>query len=559
VLRAAVRGQRRNVAVAAVLFTSYQVGESLVPLVIGAVIDRGVATGDGGAMARWLLVLLASFVLLSYSYMFGARAARRSLVNAEHDLRMDVVRRVLDHRGGAEDGRLPGGLANIATSDAERVSYVNGALAHGVGAILGLGFAAVALLRISIPLGLLVLLGTPPLLWIIHQLGRPLQRRADAEQERAAQAAGIAADLTVGLRVLTGLGAQRAAIERYRGSSRTSLAARLRATTANAWYEGSILTVNGVFLAVVALVGGRLAMGGDISVGELVAAVGLAKFLVEPLQLLGIIGAELAQGRASADRIAAVLAAPPAVAGEDAAGATAATPVRGALRLRGVVEPPLTGLDLDVEAGETVGVVTGDPAAAAALLRCLAREADPAAGRLELDGVPLRDLHPADVRAAILVAEHGAALFDDTVRENVVAAADPALPVGLDRVLKATGADEVVRSLPDGLETPVAERGQSLSGGQRQRIVLARALAAARPVLVLHEPTTAVDSVTEARIAAGVRDLRAGRTTVLVTTSPALLAVTDRVVVIEDGAITAAGTHAELAGAHDGYRAAVLA
>ena len=109
---------------------------------------------------------------------------------------MQLTRRVLDHRGGAETGRLPGSLTSIATSDAERISYVCGSLAHAVGAVCGLIVAAVALLRISIPLGLLVLLGTPALLGVIHLVGGPLQRRADTEQDRAAHATGIAADLS---------------------------------------------------------------------------------------------------------------------------------------------------------------------------------------------------------------------------------------------------------------------------------------------------------------------------------------------------------------------------
>lgn len=552
VLLGAVRGQWRRVAVAAALFTGYQVGETLVPLVIGAVIDRGVATGDSRAIAGWLGVLLAVFVMLSYSYLYGARACRRSLVDAEHDLRMQLTRRVLDHQGGAETGRLPGSLTSIATSDAERISYVNGSVAHGISAVVGLLVAAIALLRISLPLGLLVLLGTPVLLFGIHRLGNPLQHRANAEQERAAHASGIAADLVSGLRVLIGIGAQSAAVERYRGTSQDSLQARLRATTANAWYKGSILIVNGIFLAVVALVGGRLAAQGSITIGELIAAVGLAQFLLDPLQLLGVVSAEFAQGRASAARVASVLAAPPAVG---SGSAVLPTPLRGELRIRGLAFDTLDGFDLDVGAGEILGVVASDPADSDALLRCLAREVEPGAGWVEVDGVKLTDLRPADVRAAMLVANHGAALFEGTVRDNVTAAGS----LDLERVLRSSSADEVAEGLPQGLDTLITERGQTLSGGQRQRIALARAFAADRQILVLHEPTTAVDTVTEARIAAGIRSLRVGMTTVVVTTSPALLASVDRVAVVEGGAVTASGTHAELIRDHEAYRATVLA
>jgi putative ABC transport system ATP-binding protein len=220
------------------------------------------------------------------------------------------------------------------------------------------------------------------------------------------------------------------------------------------------------------------------------------------------------------------------------------------VRLREVSSAELRGLDLHVPAGELLGVVAPDPAVANALLACLGRSVDPDSGVVELDGVALPSLRIDDVRAAMLVAAHDADLFEGTLISNVSTSDS--------RVLAAAGADEVAHALPDGVETELSERGRSLSGGQRQRVALARALAVDAPVLVLHDPTTAVDAVTEARIAGGIRELRGGRTTILVTTSPALLAVVDRVVVLEDGVVSAEGLHHELA-AHDAYRAVVLA
>jgi putative ABC transport system ATP-binding protein len=231
--------------------------------------------------------------------------------------------------------------------------------------------------------------------------------------------------------------------------------------------------------------------------------------------------------------------------------------VSGAVQLRGLGHGPLDGLDLDVDDGETIGVVATDPAVATALLRCLGREADPERGTVELDGTPLADVAPADARAAVLVAAHDAHLFSGTVRENVLAR-DIDTGTGFARAMAAAQADQVAEALPDGADTAVTERGRSLSGGQRQRVALARALAADPPVLVLHDPTTAVDAVTEDRIAAGVRDVRRGRTTIMLTTSPALLAAADRVVLLDGGTLTASGTHAELLHSDAAYRTAVL-
>ncbi|GAA4449289.1 ABC transporter ATP-binding protein [Phytohabitans houttuyneae] len=553
VLGRAIGGQRRHVGLAALFAASHQAGEALVPVVIGVVIDTAVATGSVTRLVLWLAVLAAVFAVLSFSWRFGARAAERASEWAAHDLRVDLTRRILHPGGGAETGRLAGELANIATGDAGRVGGVNVVLPSAIAALTGFLVSAVALLWISVPLGLVVLLGAPPLLWLGHLLGRPLERRSAVEQERAAHASGVAADLVAGLRVLKGIGAERAAVDRYRGTSQESLAATLRAARTQAAHDGAILALTGVFIAAVALVGGRLAASGDISVGDLVAAVGLALFLLNPLQLFAWVNAELAQGRASAKRIAAVLAAPAAVT---AGGARLPDPVRGRVTLTGVHHGPLSGVDLEVAPGELLGVVAPDPAAATALLSALARDADPAEGEVALDGVPLSTLDPADLRGAILVAAHHATLFAGPLLANVTPAY--ATAGGVDRALAAASADEVARSLPDGVDTVLGERAQSLSGGQRQRVALARALAADPPVLVLHDPTTAVDAVTESRIAAGIREIRAGRTTVVVTTSPALLAATDRVAVLDGGTVTAVGRHADLVATDATYRATVL-
>lgn len=552
ILRRSVAAQRRSVGVAALFLIGHQTGEAMVPVLVGVIIDRAVGTGDLRALTGWLLLLGLNFAALSLSYRMGARRSWLADVRADQRLRLLIADRVLDPRGGAEAGRLPGSLTSVAVSDAKRVGIVNFAVPLGLAGVAATVVAAVALLRISLPLGLLILFGTPPLLYLVHLLGKPLERRSEPEQERAARAAGVAADLVAGVRVLKGMGAEPAAVRRYVDTSRSALAATLRATRAQAWYQGAVLAANGLFLALVALVGGRLATQGEISVGGLVAAVGLAQFLIGPLQIFGWVNGQLAQARASASRIAQVLAAPPAVdAGTDP---PPADPL-GALRVRELRHGPIDGLDLAVRPGEFLGVVAPDPAAATALLGCVGREVEPGHGTVELDETPLTAYRPRDARRSVLVAAHDAALFAGSVRENVEAAA-----AGRDvtAALAAAQADEVAAALPDGLDTLVGEQGRSLSGGQRQRIALARALAAQPPVLVLHDPTTAVDAVTESRIAAGVRALRQDRTTVVLTTSPALLAVADRVVVLDGGRARAEGSHAELLHSDPGYRTAVL-
>jgi ABC-type multidrug transport system fused ATPase/permease subunit len=559
VLTRSVKGQIRRVVLGSALGSVHQLGEALVPVLIGVVIDQAVAGRNAGRLALWLGVLAVMYVTLSWSFRLGAKAGERGAEEAAHTLRLAIVSRVLDARGGAEEGRLPGELANVATEDAKRVGAVNMALMAGIWAVSGVIVSAVALLLTSVTLGLIVLLGTPVLLWLGHLLSKPLERRSEAEQDKAAHASGVAADLVAGLRVLKGLGAQQAAVERYRRTSRISLAATLRSARAESWQTGLVLALTGGFIALIALVGGRLALNGSLTLGQLVSAVALALFLLGPLETFAWVNAELAQGRASAARVAEVLATGHTVVGGDD---LVAEPVRGELRLRGVRLGGLDGLDLDLPAGQLTGIAVTDPAGAEALLRCLGREADPESGSVELDGVPLTRLDPAGLRAAVLVAAHDAALFEGSLGANVTPEDDSRSGEGellTGRAMAAACADEVADSLPHGTTTDVGEGGRSLSGGQRQRVLLARALRAGPPVLVVHDPTTAVDTVTEARIADGLREFRQGRTTIVVTNSPALLAVTDHVILLDAGRVGAEGTHADLVRDDAIYRTAVLA
>ena len=522
------------------------------PVLIGVVVDRAIAPGDAGELARLLVVLAAVFCAFSLSYRFSARFARRAIERSAHDVRVAVAARVLDPRGGAAAGRRAGELLSIATLDAARVGQIHQALVTAAGVAAALVVTAVALIGISWGLGVLVLVGLPLLTWALHRIGRLLQERAGAEQEGIARAAAVAADLMSGLRVLKGIGAEAAGAARYRQESRTTLRAALATARVESLYDGATVLLSGSFLAVVALVAASLAMEGTISIGELIAAVGLTQFLVGPLLRLSWAGRLFVEARASAERVAAVLAAPAAVAG-----GTAPPPSGPAdLRFERLSAGPVRGLTLDVPAGHVVGIVAAEPASAVALLDALARRSDPEAGAITLDATPLTEFALADLLGAVVVVPHESELFEGTLAENVAAAARSGM--SLEPVLRAAAVHDVADTIPGGLEGHVGERGRQLSGGQRQRVALARALAADPPVLVLHDPTTAVDPVTEAGICAGLRELRAGRTTVLVTTSAALLSIADRVVLLNGGGVTAEGTHAELVATSLRYREVVL-
>ncbi|MBY6437087.1 ABC transporter ATP-binding protein [Rhodococcus kroppenstedtii] len=564
VLRRALVRHRARMIGSSLLFCLHQFCETMVPVAIGIIVSCAVETGDVTAMLLSLVGLAALFVVLSFAYRIGARIIVVAIEREAHLLRVEVARTVLDPRG--IDTELSAGeLLTVGTSDAEKTSWILDVVARSASATTALVVTAVALLVVDVPLGLAVVIGTPLLLLVLQWCAPVLTRAATASQTEIARVSGLATDLVGGVRPLRGIGGEGAAARRYAEASRRALDATLRLARGNSAYLGLSATVGSLLAAGVAGGAGYLALTGRLTLGELVTVVGLAQFLVEPLSSLSRLPGVTAVVRGSADRVATVLGAPPLVEGAvpdpDAAATDARPSVRAPrLDLHAVAHGSLRGIDLDVAPGETVGVVAYRPADAESLVSVLSGQVplDPSAGRVGVGGTDVRELPLTEVRRTVLVEPHAADLFAGTVRTNIVTrAADEAR---LDAAVTASAVTDLIDLHEAGLDHPVTDRGASLSGGQRQRVALARALAADPPLLVLHDPTTAVDSVTEHAIADGIRTLRAGpdRATVVVSTSPALLAVTDRVVVIDDGRVVARGTHRSLSTTDPTYRERVL-
>ncbi|YCK81710.1 ABC transporter ATP-binding protein/permease [Arthrobacter sp. D3-18] len=539
----------------------HQVSEALVPATIGAAVDNAIEPNDAGALLGWLGALAVVFVVLALSWRFGTLATERSFNYGSHDLRQLVVERTLHPRGMAAQ-RAPGEIVAIASSDADRVAGLSWLISGGLAAAAGVITSAVTLLLISVPLGLAVLLATPVMLLVMHRLTKPLENRSDVEQSTAARAGALATDFVTGSRPLKGLGAEDAAIARYRAESRASLTSALKAIRAKSAYTGASTALSAAFLAGIAFFAAWFALQGSITVGQLVAVVGVAQFVQGPMTGLGFVSVELARKRASAARIAVLLEEPEAVPAPQAAErsttamgsvSTPTSPGEPAplLELRsgawGVSLPPFTA-----SAGEIVGVVLPDSTQARQLVDTLGFRTPAPRGLVSIDGHDAADLDPLHVRSRVFADNHDGVLFSGSIRDNM-AVSDAELT---ERAMAAAAVEDFVSQLPEGTETVLTGYGQSLSGGQRQRLVLGRSLHQQQPVLVLHDPTTAVDTATEAVIADGLRNFP-DKALVLVTTSPTLLAICDRVVVAGAEGPPETGTHRELLAASAGYREAV--
>ena len=557
--------------------------QAIVPAFLGQALDAGIENGLNGrvwGIGALLLVLFVVYAvgdtMLSY---FGVTAWMRTAFDVDR-----LVGRQISATGKDLSRQVSTGeVATIIASDADYL----GKLIEYVPALLGAAASflvvAVLMLRTSVSLGLIVILGMPLVAAIVTLVIRPLQKRQAVQREAQSAVTTITTDTVAGLRILRGIGGEDVFARRYRDASQELRRRGVEVASSQATLMTLQVLLPGLFAAIVVWVAARMAVAGSLTPGGLITFYGYTAYLSWPLWVFTSSVQDYTRAVVGARRLSRLLEVAPAAGSLverlnlDPA---AAHPVSGDL-----VD---TGSGLRLKEGRMTALVCPDPQVSADLATRLGRFTD-AGPTVTLAGRPLTTMPLEQVRASIVVSGATAQLFTGTLREalDVRGGPDPQ-PAGLEDLMRAetertTGADvdqqvraqereapgddrlieaigiadagDVLTSLSEGLAGMITEKGRSLSGGQRQRVALARALLTEAPTLVLIEPTSALDSHTEARVAAQVHRARAGRTTVVVTASPLVLEACDEVVLLDSsGTELLRSTHRELmAMARDGH------
>lgn len=476
--------------------------------ILGELLGVG-ATGFGGSLITWVtvIVLLGVVQVISlglaeyHSGMLWIRSAVR------------VQREVLAH-GTRVGAALPrkirsGDVVAIGSTDVYSIGGAFEVLGRTVGSLLAFVLVAALLLERSPLLGAVVLIGVPIATAGLAPLLGPLRRRTEEHRERVGDATTIAADIVSGLRILRGIGGERRFADRFAETSQRVRHAGVAAGRIDAWLSGIEVFLPGLVTVAVIWLGARLALAGELSVGELVAFYGVAAYLVIPVSTATSAAHVVSEALVAGGRVIKVLSLEPTLSSPEHPSPLPVGPLG--------LHDPESGLRC-APGALTVVRTNGS---AEELADRLGRYTD---SRVTIHGgLPLREADLAEVRRRILVAHNQDVLFSGRLRNEVQLGSR----VSLDEALWAADASDVVAGLPDGLEEKLIERGRQLSGGQRQRLMLARALTADPDVLVLDEPTSAVDAHTEARIARRVAHLRRGRTTVVISRSPLWASVAD--------------------------------
>ncbi|TDD72007.1 ABC transporter ATP-binding protein [Jiangella aurantiaca] len=541
------RAQRRTLVVGAFFGIAWMVAQALIPWAIGHGID-GIVDDDSGSTARWATLVAGLGLLQALAGVMRHRASVANWLYAAFRV-IQLVSRHTARTGPAVPKTMSTGeVVATVSSDSMHIGHMMEVSPRFAGALVSYVLVALIVLDTSVPLGLMVLIGVPLLVVAMGPLIRPLQERQRRQREALGDLTALGADTVAGLRVLRGIGGEKVFIRRYAERSETVRAAGVRLAGTQALLDAVLVLLPGVFLVLLTWVGARLVLRGDVEPGALVALYGYAFFLLMPVRTAGEMAFVATRAWVAARRVLAVLAIEREVSdAAPAAAAEAPVPVPS-----GVLVDEVTGLR--VEPGTLTMLVSDEPAFTAALADRLGRLA-PGNG-VRLGDVPLDQLPVAEVRRRIVVSDPEPTLFTGSLRGGLD-------PYGrhddaeLIAAMETASAGDVLETLREGLDATVEERGRSLSGGQRQRVALARVLVREPEVLVLVEPTSAVDAHTEAAIAGRLRDARAGSTTVVVTASPLLLAKADTVAWFDDGALVATGSHDELMSTTPAYRRTV--
>ena len=549
--------------------------QAIVPAFLGQALDAGIENGLNGrvwGIGALLLVLFVVYAvgdtMLSY---FGVTAWMRTAFDVDR-----LVGRQISATGKDLSRQVSTGeVATIIASDADYLGKFIEHLPALLGAAASFLVVAVLMLRTSVSLGLIVILGMPLVAAIVTLVIRPLQKRQAVQREAQSAVTTVTTDTVAGLRILRGIGGEDVFARRYRDASQELRRRGVEVASSQATLMTLQVLLPGLFAAIVVWVAARMAVAGSLTPGGLITFYGYTAYLSWPLWVFTSSVQDYTRAVVGARRLSRLLEVAPAAGSLverlnlDPA---AAHPVSGDL-----VD---TGSGLRLKEGRMTALVCPDPQVSADLATRLGRFTD-AGPTVTLAGRPLTTMPLEQVRASVVVSGATAQLFTGTLREalDVRSGPDPQ-PAELEDLLRAetertTGADvdqqvraqereapgddrlieaigiadagDVLTSLSEGLAGMITEKGRSLSGGQRQRVALARALLTEAPTLVLIEPTSALDSHTEARVAAQVHRARAGRTTVVVTASPLVLEACDEVVLLDSsGAELLRSTHREL-------------
>jgi len=528
-----------------------------IPAGFRLIIDRGFAEGtDPAEIARWFRYLFLIVIVLAVGtaarYYFVTLLGERVVA----DIRLAVQNNLLRLSPAFFEQNSPGEIATRLTADTTQIEHVVGVtisvalrniimVIGGTAYLLVLAPGLTGLLVVAVPAAML------PLMWF----GRRVRRVSRESQDRLAEVGAQIAETLGAMKIVQGFNQEEREAARFAGAVERTYATAHHRTSLRAAMTG--LTIAIIFGAITFLMwrGAVQVAEGSLSGGTIAAFVLTGVLVAGAFGALTEVYGDLLRGAGAASRLDELLRETPAIAPPGRPQALPRPP-RGSLAFQNVTFryptrpdlPALIGFDLNVEPGENVALVGPSGAGKSTVFQLAERFYDPQAGTVRLDGVPLTQADPAEVRRRMALVPQEGTLFAASARDNLRYGAWEASEEAIWEAARAANAEEFLRTLPDGLDTFLGEGGARLSGGQRQRIAIARAILRDAPILLLDEATSALDAQSEKLVQQALERLMRGRTTLVIAHRLATVRAADRIVVLDHGRIVEQGTHGQLIG-----------
>ncbi len=548
-----VRPYRHLIAAAFIALCVAAAATLALPLAVRRMIDLGFSRENAGNIDQYFLMLLAIASVLAIS-----TALRHYLVlslgeRIVADVRKRVYEHVLQMSPVFFETTRSGEVLSRLTTDTSLIENVVGAstsMALRNAFLLAGGLLMLGLTSSRLTAYTLVLLAA--VILPIIAFGRRVRRLSRASQDRVADTSAIAGEILNAMPTVQAHTRETAEAARYAGAVETAYETAMRRIRARSLLAAIVVSMVFGAIVLVLWLGARAVVAGTLSGGELGQFVLYAVIVAGSTGVLAEVWGEIQRAAGAAERIAELLAAQAQI--QAPAQPTSLGPAFGELRFSEVSfhypsrpeHAALQGISLHVRPGETVALVGPSGAGKSTLFQLLLRFYDPQSGRIEFDGVAIRDADPAQIRSRIGIVPQDTVIFSADALENIRYGRSEASDAEVREAARAAHADAFIEALPQGYRTFLGERGVRLSGGQRQRIAIARAILKNPPVLLLDEATSALDAESERHVQTALEALMRQRTTLVIAHRLATVQKADRIVVMDEGRIVATGSHAEL-------------
>ncbi len=523
----------------------------LIPQTIRWIVDAGIIGGDMNMLAWSLLGLLGLTVVKGIVDFFLGRWTEVVSQGVAYDIRNAIYDKLSSLSFSYHDQAQTGQLLARSISDVERIRFLTGRAILRLFQHTGLMvFTFVALLLMNVQLAILSMLLIPLLFYIAYRFGRIYRPLSLELQHQLAEMTTVLEQNLRGVKIVKAFAQEDAEIERFERQNSKWFALARKQVRVSAQHIPLMDFLASLSTVMIIWLGGRLVIENTLTLGELVAFTTYLGQLIAPVRRLGVIIPALAMASAASERIFTILDAKSEVT--DAPDAVALPPIAGRVRFENVTfayfnqRQVLDKLNLEAEVGEVIALLGATGSGKSTIINLIPRFYDVSGGRVRVDGYDVRDVTVKSLRDQIGIVLQETVLFAASIRENIAFGLDDVSDAEVIAAAKAAQAHDFILGMAEGYDTKVGERGLTLSGGQKQRIAIARALLKDPRILLLDDATSSVDTETERLIQIALERLMEGRTAFIIAQRLSTVRMADKVLVLKDGRVAAAGRHDEL-------------